>query len=95
MKVANEIKRLKTYDQHCLPVKVKNISFWTIFVHECLSFQTAIVCEDDIYVNRVECNTAFDFDRVERMLISEPIPCPVKAGYSYVGVDMNMDFRSM
>lgn len=28
MKVANEIKRLKTYDQHCLPVKVKNISFW-------------------------------------------------------------------
>ena len=46
---------------------------------------TAIVKEDDIYVNRVECDTAFDFDRVERILISEPILCPVKEGYSYVG----------
>ena len=46
---------------------------------------TAIVEEDDIYVNRVECDTAFDFDRVEQILISEPVPCPVKEGYSYVG----------
>lgn len=40
--------------------------------------------EEDVYVNRVECDTAFDFDRVEQILISEPISCPVKQGYSYV-----------
>ena len=46
--------------------------------------QTSIVKENDLYVNRVECDTAFDFDRVEQILISEPIPCPIKPGYNYV-----------
>jgi len=64
-------------------------------MNECLSLQTAIVCEEEVYVNRVECNTAFDFDRVERILISEPIPCPVKSGYSYVGIDIGIDSRYM
>ena len=44
----------------------------------------AITKEDDCYVNRVECDTAFDFDRVEMILISEPIPCPMKEGFNYV-----------
>ena len=44
----------------------------------------AIMKEDDCYVNRVECDTAFDFDRVEMILISEPIPCPMKEGFNYV-----------
>ena len=43
--------------------------------------------EEDVYVNRVECDTAFDFDRVEQILISEPIPCPIKPGYNYVWID--------
>ena len=47
-------------------------------------FQTAIVKENDVYVNRVECDTAFDFDRVEQILISDPISCPIKPGYNYV-----------
>ena len=46
-----------------------------------------------MYVNRVECNTAFDFDRVEKILISEPIACPVKPGYSYVGMEIAINIK--
>lgn len=46
--------------------------------------QTAIIREEDAFINRVECDTAFDFNKVEQILISEPIPCPVKPGFNYV-----------
>lgn len=75
----------KVWDSPAFPWK------WKIYPYNtpiglCLppSPQTAIVKEEDVYVNRVECDTAFDFDRVEQILISEPISCPVKQGYSYV-----------
>ncbi|KAK8821354.1 hypothetical protein WA577_007702, partial [Blastocystis sp. JDR] len=65
------MNRLKECGCSCLPVKVKN---------------TSIMKEDDVYVNRVECDTAFDFNRVTRLLISTPVECPVKPGYNYVHV---------
>ena len=43
-----------------------------------------MVHEDNSYINRVECDTAFDFDRVNEILISQPINCDVKPGFSYV-----------
>lgn len=39
-----------------------------------------------VVVNRVEVNTGFDFDNVQRLMLSDPVPCPVKAGYWYVTV---------
>ena len=69
--VKKEIARLKTHNYSCIPVKVNN---------------TAIIREDNCYINRVECDTAFNFDRVEMILISEPVECPQKQGYNYVHV---------
>merc|ERR1719378_1331681 len=47
-----------------IPVEVKN---------------TGIVTESDgTTVNRIEAATAFDFDRIERILVSEPIQCEPK-----------------
>ena len=53
---------------------------WFLIMH------TSIMKEEDVYVNRVECDTAIDFNRVSRLLISTPIECPVKNGYNYVFV---------
>lgn len=77
------MQRLKSCGHSCLPVKVNNISFFPDYLVPFTAYM-AITKEDEFYVNRVECDTAFDFDRVEMILISEPKPCPVKEGYNYV-----------
>jgi len=45
-----------------------------------------LVIDGDRIVNRLEVDTGFDFDRVKQIMLSEPIACPVKAGYNYVNV---------
>lgn len=45
-----------------------------------------IVRDGKTIINRVEIDTKFDFSKVERILISDSIPCPLKKGYSYVNV---------
>lgn len=37
-------------------------------------------------VNRVECATAFEFDKVVEILVSESKACPVKEGFKFVTV---------
>lgn len=63
---------------------MKNISFLQNCTVSSITGQTAIIREDNVFVNRVECDTAFDFNRIERILISDPIPCPVKPGFNFV-----------
>lgn len=62
---------------------MNNISFFAV-CKVSFTVYTSIMKEDECYVNRVECDTAFDFDRVEMILISEPQVCPMKKGYNYV-----------
>ena len=42
--------------------------------------------EGSIIINRVECDTNFDFTTVRMLLLSNEAPCPEKAGYAYVNV---------
>ena len=37
-------------------------------------------------VNRVECDTTFDFNKVTMLLLSAETECWIKQGYSYVNV---------
>lgn len=37
-------------------------------------------------VNRIECDTTFDFNKVTMLLVSNDVACWVKEGYSYVNV---------
>jgi hypothetical protein len=37
-------------------------------------------------INRVECDTTFDFSKVTMILTSAETSCPVKSGFSYVNV---------
>lgn len=84
LQITSEINRLKSLGSSCIPVKVKNISFLQINVCFAFTAQTAIIREDNVFVNRIECDTAFDFNRIERILISDPVPCPVKPGFNFV-----------
>lgn len=38
----------------------------------------------NVIVNRLEIDTGFDFDKVKQILLSPPIPCPVKPNFSMV-----------
>jgi hypothetical protein len=33
-----------------------------------------------------ECDTAFDFDKVKQIMVSDTVVCPVKENYMYVNV---------
>ena len=54
----------------------------TAIMHERTGPKKGDVC----VVNRVECRTAFDFNRVHQVLVSPAIPCPHKRGFNYVNV---------
>lgn len=45
--------------------------------------------------NRIECQTAFDFTQVRELLVSAPVACPVKEGYSFVTVVLFTENRSL
>ena len=55
-----------------IPIPVKNCGI----LHE----------KEHLIVNRVEVNTGFNFDKVQRLMLTDPIPCPVRTGYWYVSV---------
>jgi hypothetical protein len=46
-----------------------------------------VACQEGpIVINRVECDTIFDFSKVNMILTSAETACPVKPGYAYVNV---------
>eukprot|EP00761_Pharyngomonas_kirbyi_P003338 gb/GECH01003342.1/.p1 GENE.gb/GECH01003342.1/~~gb/GECH01003342.1/.p1 ORF type:complete len:179 (+),score=55.41 gb/GECH01003342.1/:1-537(+) len=67
----NEKQRLQSQGTKVLPAPVKN---------------TGVVKESKRVVNRVEFNTAFDFDKIQQILVSDPIPCPMRPNHQYVHV---------
>jgi len=68
--VQAEVVRIRSLNANAIPVPIKNVG---------------IVRKSKGFLNRLEVNTSFDFDKVKRLMISEPIAAP-KAGYSYVHV---------
>eukprot|EP01138_Halocafeteria_seosinensis_P008599 gb/GECG01008789.1/.p1 GENE.gb/GECG01008789.1/~~gb/GECG01008789.1/.p1 ORF type:complete len:194 (+),score=28.84 gb/GECG01008789.1/:1-582(+) len=71
-KVKAEVDRLNSLGQGVIPVEVRNCS--------------VIKGESASWMNRIEANTSFDFEQIQQVLRSEPEPCPVKQGYSFVYV---------
>jgi hypothetical protein len=45
-----------------------------------------IVREEKKIINRVEMDTRFDFEKIQQILLSDPIDCPYKEGYVYINV---------
>jgi hypothetical protein len=76
--VEAETKRLKKNGAKVSVMNVKN---------------TGIVREDEenagVAKNRIEVNTNTDFDRVQQLLLSDPIPCPSRENHDYVNVRSN------
>jgi hypothetical protein len=70
-RVSAEVARLKAAGQRSVPLPVKNCG---------------IVREHGLNVHRVELATAFDFDKVNKIMISPPVACPHKAGHAMVFV---------
>eukprot|EP01095_Lingulamoeba_sp_RSL-Kostka_P017233 TRINITY_DN884_c2_g1_i2.p1 TRINITY_DN884_c2_g1~~TRINITY_DN884_c2_g1_i2.p1 ORF type:complete len:140 (-),score=30.36 TRINITY_DN884_c2_g1_i2:29-448(-) len=72
--VANWIadqKRLKNNGANSIPLPVKNM---------------AIIKKNGDILNRIEINTGMDFNKIQQILISDPIDCVVKPGYKYINV---------
>eukprot|EP00741_Cyanophora_paradoxa_P022160 tig00021435_g21392.t1 len=69
--VDKEQMRVEAQGSRLIPMPVKNMG---------------IVREGPRVVNRIEIDTAFDFDKVQQILLSDPIPCPLKPGSNYVHV---------
>ncbi|EGG21087.1 hypothetical protein DFA_00962 [Cavenderia fasciculata] len=67
-----EVKKLKDQGARCTQLTVKNTGI--------------LIQEENKILNRVEVDTAFDFDEVISILISDSTECPVKKGYSYINV---------
>eukprot|EP00668_Euglena_longa_P003162 GGOE01003694.1.p1 GENE.GGOE01003694.1~~GGOE01003694.1.p1 ORF type:complete len:164 (-),score=68.80 GGOE01003694.1:466-957(-) len=67
-----EVETIAAKGARCIPMAVKNCGV----VRE----------KPHVLVNRAEVNTGFDFDKVQRLMLSEPVPCPLKASYWYVNV---------
>ncbi len=42
--------------------------------------------EGSVVVNRVECDTTFDFTKVGTLLVSAGVACHLRPGYEYVNV---------
>lgn len=61
LKVDEEVSRIVGLGQRAIRLSVKNC---------------AIVRQTKDVVNRVEVDTGFDFDRVNQILLSEPLTCP-------------------
>jgi hypothetical protein len=70
--VEQEIKVIESKGAKAIPIPVKNCGI----LHE----------KEHLIVNRVEVNTGFNFDKVQRLMLTDPIPCPVRTGYWYVSV---------
>lgn len=48
----------------------------------------SVIKEEKSTINRVEMDTAFDFNKIKHILISESIECPYKEGFIYINVLM-------
>lgn len=42
--------------------------------------------EDGKCINRLECATGFDFNKIAQIRISDPTPCPLKQGYAFINL---------
>eukprot|EP00026_Physarum_polycephalum_P016663 Phypoly_transcript_17625.p1 GENE.Phypoly_transcript_17625~~Phypoly_transcript_17625.p1 ORF type:complete len:165 (+),score=29.89 Phypoly_transcript_17625:297-791(+) len=71
MMLQTELKRIREAGSNAIPVPVKNVG---------------IIREDNKVINRIEANTAFDFDKIQQLMVSDPTPCPHKADFSYANV---------
>eukprot|EP01116_Phalansterium_solitarium_P003797 TRINITY_DN14621_c0_g1_i1.p1 TRINITY_DN14621_c0_g1~~TRINITY_DN14621_c0_g1_i1.p1 ORF type:complete len:149 (+),score=44.27 TRINITY_DN14621_c0_g1_i1:39-485(+) len=78
-----EIARLKGLNQRIIPLPVKNTG---IIVQQPQSRKQKVTI-----VNRVEFGTAFDFRKVQQILLQNPIPCPSKPTYLFQHVVLLSD----
>jgi hypothetical protein len=83
-----EVARLKGLGQNILLVPVCNTG---VIIDTVISADKMAGKVQREVVNRVECATAFNFDRVRQVLLSPPCPCPLKAGYSMLHVVLTID----
>eukprot|EP01094_Clydonella_sp_ATCC50884_P026314 TRINITY_DN7178_c0_g1_i1.p1 TRINITY_DN7178_c0_g1~~TRINITY_DN7178_c0_g1_i1.p1 ORF type:complete len:163 (-),score=52.35 TRINITY_DN7178_c0_g1_i1:622-1110(-) len=67
-----EATRIREHGSQVIPLEVKNTS--------------VVVTDEKKVLNRIEACTAFDFNTVKRIMVSEPVECPHKKGYAYVHV---------
>lgn len=88
---AAEVARLKGLGVVVLLLRVKNVGVVVENIPE--PDRKAGKMRRDV-ANRAEVDTAFDFDRVKQLMVSEPVPCPVKAGYSFVHVVLTVESRA-
>lgn len=88
---AAEVARLKDLGVTVLLLRVKNVGVVIENVPE--PDRKAGKMRRDV-ANRAEVDTAFDFDRVKQLMVSDPVPCPVKAGYSFVHVVLTVESRT-
>lgn len=88
---AAEVERLKAFGQQVLLLRVKNVGVVIENVPE--PDRKAGKMRRDV-ANRVEVDTAFDFDRINQLMVSDPVPCPVKSGYCFVHVVLTVDARA-
>jgi len=71
-RLAQEVDAIAARGGKCIPMAVKNCGV----VRE----------KANVVVNRVEVNTGFDFDKVQRLMLSDPVLCPVKPKHWYITV---------
>ncbi|KAL6069345.1 hypothetical protein QOT17_007608 [Balamuthia mandrillaris] len=69
--VKEEVKRIKSAGSNAIPVPIKN---------------TALLRKGNKIINRVEVDTGFDFNKVRQIMLSDPVPCPLKPSFFYVHV---------
>eukprot|EP00002_Diphylleia_rotans_P025290 TRINITY_DN4997_c0_g7_i1.p1 TRINITY_DN4997_c0_g7~~TRINITY_DN4997_c0_g7_i1.p1 ORF type:complete len:145 (-),score=35.38 TRINITY_DN4997_c0_g7_i1:76-510(-) len=73
-----EVSRIKAAGSMAIPLSVKNMS---------------IVRENKKVFNRLEVETAFDFDQIIQIMVSDPVACPLKTGNSYCHVLLFKDMQ--
>lgn len=88
---AAEVERLRDLGQAVLLLRAKNVGVVIENVPE--PDRMAGKMRRDV-ANRAELDTAFDFDRVAQLMVSDPVPCPVKPGYLFVHVVLAVSSRA-